>query len=70
MNNVISLAEDKLVLGGFLFDEAVVLAKNRKHNKPSSSGMYCIPSCGHFAKYWGGGGGFSTCMPSLFAILL
>jgi hypothetical protein len=40
MNNVTSLTEDKLVLGGFLFDEALLLAKNRKHNKPSSSGLY------------------------------
>ena len=40
MNNVTSLAEDKLVLGGFLFDEALNLARNRKQTKPSSSGWY------------------------------
>ena len=39
MSNVTSLVEDKLVLGGFLFDEALVLSKNRKHNKPTSSGQ-------------------------------
>ena len=39
MNNVTSLIEDKLILGGFLFDEALRLAKHRKNNKPNSSGM-------------------------------
>lgn len=40
MNNVMSLAEDKLVLGGFLFQEALSLAKQRKMAKPRSSGWY------------------------------
>jgi hypothetical protein len=46
MNNVTGLVEDKLVLGGFLFDEAVLLARSRKHGKPSSSGWYCMLSLG------------------------
>ena len=46
MNNVTGLVEDKLVLGGFLFDEAVLLARGRKHGKPSSSGWYCMLSLG------------------------
>ncbi|XP_028406945.1 spatacsin-like [Dendronephthya gigantea] len=39
MNGVTGLAEDKLVLGGFLFDEAVLFAKNRKHHKATSSAL-------------------------------
>ena len=40
MNNVVNLTEDKLMLGGLLFEEALLLAKRRKKVKPSSSGWY------------------------------
>lgn len=42
INSVINLADDKLILGGFLFDEALILAKNRRHKKPSPSGVYYV----------------------------
>ena len=40
MNNVVNLTEDKLMLGGLLFEEALLLAKRRKKVKPSLSGWY------------------------------